>query len=149
MGLNVLLAYICVSLHTEHAGWLSFWERSLSFSPCKLQIFSDPAERLSFLSFRNDLHKFFNTGLQEGFFEGLLPQTGHSRVSLVLHNCCRHSLQTLWLHDNRTGALKISWHTGQDSSSIFSESIFTVWALAFETLEKKNNHDNHKDLLSV
>ncbi len=149
MGLNVLLAYFFLSLHTEHAGFLSFLEKSLSFSQCKLQISSESAERLSFLSFRNDLHKFFNSRLQEGFFEDVLPQTGHSRVSLVLHNCWRQLLQTLWLHDKRTGALKIAWHTGQDSSSIFSESIFTVWALAIETIENKNNQNNHKDLLSV
>ncbi len=114
MGLNVWLMCFSESLHTKHAGCLSSRQKSLSFSLCKLQISSDPDERLSFLSFRNDSHKFCNARLNGGFsFEDLLLQTGHSWVFLVLQNCWRHSLQTLWLHDKITGVLKISQHTGQ------------------------------------
>ncbi len=47
---------------------------------------------------------------------------------LVLQNCWRHSSQKLWLHDRRTGALKISQQIGQDISSE-NESIFTIWEL--------------------
>ena len=133
MGLNVWLTCFCESLHTKHTGCLSSRQKSLSFSLCELQISSDPDERLSFLSFRNDSHKFLNARLNGGgFLEDLLLQTGHSWDPLVLQNCWRHSLQKLWLHDKTTGALKISQHTGQESSSAetFSEAIFTVWAPA-------------------
>ncbi len=152
IGLNLWLSCCFESLHTTHADCLSSRQKSLSFSLCKLQISSDPDERLSFLSFRNDSHKFFNARLIGGWaFEDLLLQTGHSWVFLVLQNCWRHSLQTLWLHDKRTGVLKISQHTGQESSSTDNEAIFTVWAPAIETLlslsgwlAKMNNHENHK-----
>ncbi len=92
MGLNVWLTRFCESLHTKHTGCLSSRQKSLSFSLCKLQISSDPDERLSFLCFRNDSHTFFNARLHGGQrFEDLLMQTGHFRVFLVLHNCWRHS----------------------------------------------------------
>ncbi len=128
MGLNVWLSCFCESLHTKHTGCLSSRQKSLSFSLCKLQISSDPDECLSFLSFRNDSHKFFSTRLHGGSWLDNLLQTGHSWVSLVLQNCWRHSLQKLWLHDKTTGSLKISQHMGQESSSedTFSEAIFTI-----------------------
>ncbi len=131
MGLNLWLSCFCELIHTTHTGCLSSRQKSLSFSLCKLQISSDPDERLSFLSFRNDSHKFFNARLIGGWsLEDLLLQTGHSWVFLVLQNCWIHSLQKLWLHDKTTGFLKISWHTGQDKSSSGSEAIFTLWAPA-------------------
>ncbi len=127
MGLNVWLLCVCESLHTTHTGCLSSRQKSLSVSLCKLQISSDPDERLSFLSFRSDSHKSFNTRLHGGSSLGdLLLQIGHSWVSLILQNCWRHSLQTLWLHERTTGSLKISQHTGQEKYSSESESIFTV-----------------------
>ncbi len=114
IGLNLWLSCCCELIHTTHTGCLSSRQKSLSFSLCKLQISSDPDERLSFLSFRNDSHKFFNARFTGGrSLEDLLLQTGHSWVFFVLQNCWRHSLQTLWLHDKRTGVLKISQHTGQ------------------------------------
>ncbi len=131
MGLNLWLSCFCELTHTKHTGCLSSRQKSLSFSLCKLQISSDPDERLSFLSFRNDSHKFLNARLRGGTsFEDLLLQTGHSWVFLVLQNCWRHSLQKLWLHDKITGFLKISWHTGQDKSSSGSEAISTLSAPA-------------------
>ncbi len=124
MGLNVWLTCFSESLHTKHTGCLSSRQKSLSFSLCKLQISSDPDERLSFLSFISESHKFFNTRLRGGSsLDDLLLQTGHSCVSLVFQNCWRHSLQKLWLQDRITGSLKISQHTGQESSSIDVESI--------------------------
>ncbi len=114
IGLNLWFSCCSEVKHTKHAGSLSSRQKSLSFSLCKLQISSDPDERLSFLSFRNDSHKFCNARFNGGqSFEDLLLQTGHSWVFLVLQNCWRHSLQTLWLHDKITGVLKISQHTGQ------------------------------------
>ncbi len=124
MGLNVWLTCFSESLHTKHTGCLSSRQKSLSFSLCKLQISSDPDERLSFLSFISESHRFFNTRLRGGSsLDDLLLQTGHSWVFLVFQNCWRHSLQILWLQDRRTGFLKISQHTGQESSSIDFESI--------------------------
>ncbi len=114
IGLNLWFSCCSEVKHTKHTGCLSSRQKSLSFSLCKLQISSDPDEQLSFLSFRNDSHKFFNARLYGGWsLEDLLLQTGHSWVFLVLQNCWRHSLQKLWLHDKRTGVLKISQHTGQ------------------------------------
>jgi len=129
MGLKVWLACFCESLHTTHTGCLSSRQKSLSFSLCKLQISSDPDESFSSLSFRNDSHKLFNAilgGIVS--LEDLLLQTGHSRVSLLLQNCWRHSLQKLWSHDRRTRDLNLSQHTRQDSSSgdTCCEAIFTV-----------------------
>ncbi len=124
MVLNVWLTCFSESLHTKHTGCLSSRQKSLSFSLCKLQISSDPDERLSFLSFISESHRFFNARLHRGScFVDLLLQTGHSWVFLVFQNCWRHSLQKLWLQDRRTGSLKISQHTGQESSSIDFESI--------------------------
>ncbi len=131
MGLNVWLSCFCEFIHNTHTGCLSSRQKSLSFSLCKLQISSDPDEHLSFFSFRNDSHKFFNARLTGGSsLEDLVLQTGHSWVFLVLQNCWRHSLQKLWLHDRRTGVLKISWHTGQEKSSSDSEAISTLWGPA-------------------
>lgn len=106
IGWNVWLACFCESLHTKHTGSLSFRQKSLSFSLCDLQMSSG---ELSLLSLRNDSHKFFKARLYGGScFEDLLLQMGHSWVFLVFQNCWRHALQTLWLQDRSTGALKIS-----------------------------------------
>jgi len=134
MGLNLWLSCFCELIHTTHTGCLSSRQKSLSFSLCKLQISSDPDERLTFLSFRNDSHKFFSTRLFEGSCLDNFLQTGHSWVSLVLQNCWIHSLQKLWLHVRRTGVLKISWHTGQEKSSSDREAIFSVGDPAIWTL---------------
>ncbi len=82
IGLTVWLTCFCEVKHTTHTGCLSSRQKSLSFSLCKLQISSDPDERLSFLSFRNDSHKFFNTRLHGGLsLEDLLLQTGPPEFS--------------------------------------------------------------------
>ncbi len=135
MGLNVWLTCFSESLHTKHTGCLSSRQKSLSFSLCKLQISSDPDERLSFLSFISESHKFFNARLRGGSsLEDLLLQTGHSWVFLVFQNCWRHSLQILWLQDRITGFLKISQHTGQESSSTDFESISSSSATIYNLL---------------
>ncbi len=114
-----LLVWMCdwcvlVNLCTLNTQAVCPPDRRVWVSLCKLQISSDPDERLSFLSFRNDSHKFCNARFNGGHsLEDLLLQTGHSWVFLVLQNCWRHSLQKLWLHDKITGVLKISQHTGQ------------------------------------
>ncbi len=107
------------SLHTKHTDSLSSTQKSLSFSPCTSQTSS---------TFKKDSHRFFNTRFPGGSgLEDLLLQTGHSWVLLLLQKCWRQSLQMLWLHDRNTGDLKISQHTGQDSSSTESDSISVWW----------------------
>ncbi len=155
MGLNVWLTCFSESLHTKHTGCLSSRQKSLSFSLCKLQISSDPDERLSFLSFISESHKFFNARLHRGCsFVDIVLQTGHSWVFLVFQNSWRHSLQILWLQDRIIGSLKISQHTGQESSSTDFESIlsskswnnlqftFTFWTLLWKVNNRYYRYQN-------
>ena len=113
MGLNWWFLWSFESRHTRHTSCWSSWQNSLSLSPWRLQ--SAP---LWPLSCKNVSHRFFNARLVGGSsFDDLLLQTGHSLDILVFQNCCRQSLQTLWLHERTTGSLKMSQHTGQEKSS--------------------------------
>ena len=124
-GWNLWLVCCFESRHTTHTGCLSSRQKSLSFSLCRMQSTSDPAEALWLFSCKKFSHRFFKTTFERGCSrDDLLLQTGHSLDPLVSQYCCRQALQKLWLHDRRTGSLKMSVHTGQDISSCSFEAIF-------------------------
>lgn len=108
--------------HTTQMGCLSLRQKSFSFSPWRMQfILSSPSTELSLLTWRTASQTFFSAKLHGGLhFEAFFLQTGHSRIP-VSQQCLRQPLQKLWLHDNRTGSVKMSQHTGHVRSSSGSD----------------------------
>lgn len=124
------------SWHTEQIACSSFRQKSMSFSQCRRQNTSDPAEALWFLSCQTASHRFFRQEvfrdrlLGGSYFEDLLLQTGHSWDPLSFQNSCRRVWQKLWQNDMATGSLKMSQHTGQEKSSMGRDTLQAIFTLA-------------------
>ena len=106
IGLKLWLVCVLESRQTIHTGCWWSKQKSFSFSECRLQRASLPAEALSSResSCNKASHRFLNAKLNGGsVFEDLLLQTGHWRIPLSAHQVCKQSLQKLWLHDSTTG----------------------------------------------
>lgn len=110
--------------HTTQIGSLSTRQKSFSLSPCRLQlILSFTASALWFLTCRRASQMFFRARLDRGLdFWALLLHTGHSRRP-VSQQRFKQVLQKLWLHDSKTGSVKMSQHTGHVRSSSGSDMI--------------------------
>lgn len=128
MGQKLWFACFLEVWHTKHTGWLSFRQNSLSFSWCRKQSPSGPAEFLWFFSSKKASHSFFKIRLQGGSsFEDILLQIGHSRESFCFQNSLRQTLQKLWLHDRITGSQKMLLYTGQEKSFSWRECLEAIF----------------------
>lgn len=130
MGMQSCVLCFLESRHTTQMGSWSSIQKSLSFSPCRLQSTSDPSKKFWLLSFKTASHRFFRARLQSGLpIENTSLQTGHSWNPLSLQHSCRQALQKLWLHDRRTGSLKMFKHTGQERSSSGRDTLEAIFSV--------------------
>lgn len=103
---------------TTQMGCLSTRQKSFNFSPCRLQFITSSSNvELCLLSCKRASQTFFRAKLVGGLdLEALFLHTGHSR-NPESQQLFRQLLQKLWLHDSKTGSLKMSQHTGHVRSS--------------------------------
>ena len=117
-GTQLCFLCFCESRQIRQMSCWSSWQKSLSFSPCRLQSSSDAESALWLLSCLKASDRFLSARLRGGSPIGKISlQTGHVCCVLFLHQSRRQDLQKLWPHSKRTGSVKISQHTGQVHST--------------------------------
>lgn len=106
-------------------GCWSSRQKSFSFSPCRLQFSFSSSSELCLLTCMKASQTFFRAK-----FEGMLDleafflHTGHSRIPESQQRF-RQPRQKLWLHDSKTGSVKMSQHIGHVRSSSGSDMVIT------------------------
>ncbi|MEQ2265381.1 hypothetical protein XENORESO_006392 [Xenotaenia resolanae] len=119
-------------------GCSSARQKSFNFSPCKLHLTCSSREFCLLTCWRAS-QRFFSAKLDGGGdLDPFLLQTGHSRI-LVSQHCFRQLLQKLWLHDSRTGSLKMSQHTGHVRSSSGRDMIITLYMINAQIIKERSS----------
>lgn len=114
--------------HTTQMGCLSTRQKSFNFSPCRVQlVLSSSSSELCLLTCKTASQTFFRAKLEGTVdLEALFLHTGHSRDPLLSQQRFRQPLQKLWLHDSKTGSVKMSQHIGHVRSSSGSDMIISL-----------------------
>ena len=123
------LCFLCFSESRQirQTSCWSSWQKSFSFSLCRLQSSSDAESALWLLSCLKASDRFLSARLRGGSPMGKISlQTGHVCCVLFLHHSWRQDLQKLWPHSKRTGSLKISQHTGQVHSTSDGDALAAI-----------------------
>ncbi|KAJ0047420.1 hypothetical protein NL108_002961, partial [Boleophthalmus pectinirostris] len=98
---------------TTQIGCLSTKQNSFNFSPCRQQTVRSSTTIDFLFASTTASQTFFKARFDGGQVLGaFLRHTGHSRMP-VSQQRLRQILQKLWLHDKRTGSVKMSQQTGQ------------------------------------
>lgn len=113
-------------------GCLSTRQKSFSFSPCRLQFIFSSSRELCLLTCITASQTFFRAKLEGALdLEVFFLHTGHSR-NPVSQQRFRQLLQKLWLHDSKTGSVKMSQHIGHVRSSSGSDMIIASSCAIFK-----------------
>lgn len=112
--------------HTTQMGSLSTRQKSFSFSSCRWQFVFSSSSELCLRTSITASQTFLRAKLEGALdLEGFFLHTGHSRNPFS-QQCFTQLLQKLWLHDSKTGSVKISQHTGHVRSSSGSDMIINL-----------------------
>lgn len=131
MGTKLCFLCFFASLQITQMSCLSSWQKSLSFSLCRLQSSLDPAAALWLLSRLKVSDRFLSARLRGGWVIGNISlQTGHVWSLLCLHHSWRQYLQKLWPHNKTTGSLNMSQHTGQVQSTSDDDTLAAILLLS-------------------
>ena len=141
-GIKLCFLCFCESRQIRQTSCWSSWQKSFSFSLCRLQMSLEFA--LWLLSCLNASDRFLSARLRGGSPIGKISlQTGHEWSLLCLHHSWRQDLQKLWPQNNTTGSLKISQHTGQVHSTSDSDAFAAIPLISPEAVESFLSRTNN------
>lgn len=119
-------------------GCWSSRQKSFSFSPCRLQFSFSSSSELCLLTCMKASQTFFRAKFEGTLdLEAFFLHTGHSRIPESQQRF-RQPRQKLWLHDSKTGSVKMSQHIGHVRSSSGSDMVITLFCLFTKSTDSKH-----------